>query len=68
MKKWWIKKHGNVRTRLTVVDDEDRQRIRLRVTDPNGDTAYRRGQILTMTEDHLKFYYAPATRERRTNA
>jgi hypothetical protein len=58
----WLKKHGNVLTKLEVVDGTDAQRVCLRVVNSGGSRFYKKGQIISMPASTLVFYYAPASR------
>jgi hypothetical protein len=62
----WIARHGNVNTRMVVVDSTDPERTVIRVVDPAGSLAYRKGDERTVSVRWLELYFAPYTRARAT--
>lgn len=62
----WIARWGNVSTRVVVVDPSDPERTVIRVVEPAGFRAYRKGDERTVSVRWLEFYFAPYTKARAT--
>ena len=64
----WVKKHGNVITRLIVLDGSEPTKVLLRVTDSGGSLGYTKGREVTMDAQSLARYYAPASNDKEAGS